>query len=274
MKTASILFIDDEPGILRTLERMFRRDGYELHFASSAQEGLAIIENHAIDIVVTDYRMPEMDGVELLKRIQEISPDTLRIVLTGYANYDVALRAINEGHVFQFISKPWKEEEFRIIIQRCVEHIELLRENRRLQKELEKQNEQLKKLNQELEDRVLERTRELLIHNQALQVSQNILDSLPVPVMGVSLEGLIVSANREAMRFFGEPSSVVGMPIQELFPGEWQNMVQDFIHEAKKQDKAICSWKGKTYEVSLSRLQFTQNENGIVVLIYRLKDGN
>jgi len=85
---------------------------------------------------------------------------------------------------------------------------------------------------------------------------------------------LIVSANREAMRFFGEPSSVVGMPIQKLFPGEWQNMVHNFIHEAKKQDIAICSWKGKTYEVSLSRLQITQNENGIVVLIYRLKDGN
>lgn len=259
----SILFVDDEPGILRTLERMFRRENLELFFALGAEEALAILRSHPIDLIVSDLRMPGVDGIELMKQVQELSPDTIRVILTGYANVDTAIKAINEGHVFQFVTKPWDDEELRITVRRCLRQADLIRENRELQERIRKQNEMLKELNEELENRVMERTRELTLHNQALRISQNILHNLPIPLFGISVEGIVVLANQAGARLFPEHSQIIGANYENIFPGD---LVLKFRQQKVTSDFDPVKIGGKDYLMSTTELQFSDSQKGILVM--------
>ena len=120
-------------------------------------------------VVVSDQRMPEMKGTSLLQKVKEISPDTVRIILTGYADTTAAIASINEGSVSRFISKPWDDDEFKITIRHAVEHYRLAKENKRLAQLAQKQNEELSMLNQNLERRVEERTRQLMENKEKLK---------------------------------------------------------------------------------------------------------
>lgn len=103
----SILLIDDEPHILSAIKRIFDDDEVQVFTATAALEGLKILAQEEIAVLVTDNMMPEVDGLEVLRRARDISPDTVRIMLTGHANIDTAIDAINFGEVFRFILKPW-----------------------------------------------------------------------------------------------------------------------------------------------------------------------
>src|SRR5512140_90183 len=107
-----ILCIDDEPNVLRSLTRLFLDNPYEILTATSGAEGLLILDRcGTVPVVLSDYRMPEMNGVELLSRVRDLSPDTVRVLLTGYADLPTAIEAINRGEVFRFHVKPWVDEE-------------------------------------------------------------------------------------------------------------------------------------------------------------------
>ncbi len=261
----SILFVDDEPGILRTLERMFRREGHELLFATSAEEALALLRSREIDLIISDYRMPGADGIELMKKVRETSPDTIRVILTGYANFDTVIKAINEGHVFQFITKPWKDEEFRLIIRRCLEQVDLQKENRALQEHIQKQNELLRELNADLENRVLERTRELTLHNQALKLSQNILHNLPIPLFGISLEGIVVMANRAGTELFKLENRIIGGHYENVFPAEINGLLREAESGAAFEGRTF-QVAGEKYRVSVTPVQLSQEQKGILLL--------
>ena len=107
-----ILFVDDEVRLLRTLLRICKQD-YDVHTADNGATALEIIENQDIDVLVSDQRMPEMAGIEVLRRAKEISPRTMRILLTGYADLTSIIGSINEGEVFRFINKPWANENLK-----------------------------------------------------------------------------------------------------------------------------------------------------------------
>jgi len=100
-----LLFVDDEQRVLNSMRIMFRRE-FDLHLASSGAEAIRIVEDNDIDVIVSDHRMPEMTGVEVLSRVREVSPRTVRILLTGYADLDSVEGSINEGEVFRFLTKP------------------------------------------------------------------------------------------------------------------------------------------------------------------------
>jgi DNA-binding NtrC family response regulator len=117
--TPKILFVDDEQRVLNSMRIMFRRD-YELHLASSGREALQIIQSHDIDVIVADHRMPQMTGVEVLTKVRELSPRTVRILLTGYADLDAVEGSINEGEVFRFLTKPCPPEHLRSTISLAV----------------------------------------------------------------------------------------------------------------------------------------------------------
>ena len=107
----SILFVDDESNILSSLKRLFKPLGYEIYTASGGAEGLDVLSRHAIDVVVSDMRMPEMDGAKFLSQARENWPDTVRILLTGYADINATISAVNKGNIYRYISKPWEDND-------------------------------------------------------------------------------------------------------------------------------------------------------------------
>lgn len=158
---ATLLFVDDEPGILSALRRLFRPHGYRILIAESGQLGLAELEKTPVDLVISDMRMPEMDGASFLKEVRQRWPQTIRILLTGYADVGSTVAAINEGEIYRYIAKPWDDNEILGIVRDALERNRLESENKRLTALAQAQNEELKTLNASLEHKVAERTAEL-----------------------------------------------------------------------------------------------------------------
>ncbi|MFT5369033.1 MAG: two-component system response regulator HupR/HoxA [Candidatus Latescibacterota bacterium] len=140
----TLLIVDDEPDILEALRLTFE-DGFDVYTASSGLEGLAIVRDHPPVVIIADQRMPEMTGDVFLAQVREIVPESIRIMLTGYTDLDALIRAVNEGHIYQYMAKPWEPEELRLHVQRGVERYEL-------SAELEQRYEEIVRLNAALEE--------------------------------------------------------------------------------------------------------------------------
>jgi sensor histidine kinase YesM len=130
----SILYVDDERPNLLSFKASFRRD-YRIFTASSGKEALEIMDQQPIDLVISDQRMPEMTGVELLEQVLNRYPDPVRMVLTGYADIKAIIDAINKGKVYYYITKPWKHDELKLVIDNALEAYRLKKENRALAQE-------------------------------------------------------------------------------------------------------------------------------------------
>ena len=213
-----IMFVDDEPNVLRSLKRLLsNEERYEFLFAESGKEGLALLDEHAdVSVVVSDFRMPEMNGIEFLRLVRQRCPETIRIVLSGYADTASMVEAINVGHVYRFLAKPWNDDELLVTLRNAVETYDLSCRNERLAQELEVRNQELEQLNASLEETVQERTEALELRSEVLQVAQDILDSMPVAVIGVDIEDQIVQANAAATRLLKPRGSFLGEQTSEI----------------------------------------------------------
>lgn len=150
MRVPKILVVDDELGVLNALKRLLRKESFAITATDSPQEALSCLTSDAYAVLLSDQRMPAMEGLRLLEKAREISPDTVRIMLTGYLDTRTAIEAINRGRVSRFITKPWNDQELRMSLQQAVSQYELVMENRRLQVLTEWQNATLKEINQDL----------------------------------------------------------------------------------------------------------------------------
>lgn len=122
----TVLFVDDEINILKSIKRAVLDEKFDAQFALSGQEALAILENEPVGVIVTDMRMPGMDGLALLKRVKEKHPEIVRIVLSGYTQLPQVIATINQGEIFQYITKPWKmEDELLSVVKRAIEYYEV-----------------------------------------------------------------------------------------------------------------------------------------------------
>ena len=160
-RPATLLFVDDEPNILSALRRLFRPHGYKIHTAEGGAEGLELLEREPVDLVISDMRMPNMDGAQFLEQVRQKWPDTVRILLTGYADVSSTIAAINKGEIYRYIAKPWNDNDIVLLVKQALELKDLEREKRRLEALAQRQNEELKELNANLEAKVLERTEEV-----------------------------------------------------------------------------------------------------------------
>lgn len=144
-----ILVVDDEPRIVELLRRELGRI-YRVFTATSGAEALEIMEKESIVLIISDQKMPGMNGAELLKNIVEHYPDTVRILLTGYTDLDALVGAVNGGRIYRYVSKPWETEELKAVVKQGIEHYELKEQNSLLLDDLKKNNLELLKAYEEL----------------------------------------------------------------------------------------------------------------------------
>jgi DNA-binding NtrC family response regulator len=126
-----ILLVDDEPEILFSLRGLLRRD-FELHTANSGAEALEVLHKHPVHVIMTDQRMPEMTGVELLRRARGECPEAIRIVFTGYADIKAVIDAINQGQIYRYLTKPWDPDELAAVLRQACDYYDQLAQRRRL----------------------------------------------------------------------------------------------------------------------------------------------
>jgi len=181
----SILVVDDEPHILATLASLLSPE-FEVLTADTPAAAQAVFERHRVDLVLTDQRMPGMTGVRLLEWVRQHSPATMRLLMTGYAELEEAVDAINRGGVFRYLIKPWKVETLLDTLRSAAKTFILEHENKQLM-------EELRQLNEQLVQRVQARTRELEEAYHELEQKNKMLEKL---ALTDALTGL---PNRRAM---------------------------------------------------------------------------
>jgi len=126
-----VLYVDDEVNNLNSFKASFRHD-FNIFTAISAKEGRKILDSTEIGVIITDHRMPVMTGIEFLESIIQVYPDTIRILLTGFADINAVMDAINRGHVYKYLVKPWQNDELKMFITNAMEIYKLRRENKDL----------------------------------------------------------------------------------------------------------------------------------------------
>jgi diguanylate cyclase len=169
-RKCSLLVVDDEPYILPTLSALLA-NSFEVITADSADAAQQVFAARDVDLILTDQRMPRMTGIQLLEWVREYSPKTVRLLMTGYAELEDAVEAINRGQVYYYLLKPWRTEELQQILRNAAEKFDLEQNRDQLL-------EELRRLNLELEKRVAERTQELEEANHLLQQRTRELEML------------------------------------------------------------------------------------------------
>lgn len=161
VRPPTVLLVDDEPSVLSALRRLFRTQGYRIEQCTGGADALALLQQVPVDLVVSDMRMPGMDGATFLAQVRQQHPSVVRILLTGYADITATIAAINEGAIHRYIAKPWDDNDLLLVVSDALQRRNLELENSRLLALSQAQNQALVTLNQGLEMRVAERTAEL-----------------------------------------------------------------------------------------------------------------
>jgi CheY-like chemotaxis protein len=187
-----LLIVDDEEAILETMTFTFE-DDYEVFTSTSANEALTLLDKHApIAVVISDQRMPEMTGVEFLARVFALHPTTVRIILTGFADMDAIIRAINDGHVYAYITKPWEPDQLKQVVRRAADHHALTLENERLFGDLRTANSFL----------------------------EGVMDQLDTGALALDARGVVRAVNKPARQYLGLVGDVRGKELREALPKE------------------------------------------------------
>ena len=190
-KMLTILFVDDEYEVLTSLRRFLRKEPYQTLFASSAVEALEMIENHKPQLLVTDLRMPGMDGLELISRVKQQYPDILRLILSATRDLEETISSINVGEVFRFISKPLEPDSFKRTLLEAIDYYRIKAERKTLIAELEDTNNHL-----EVTLAALTKTNKekKVLQQQAQETEQKIEEQLLKSPLPKSLKGVSIAS--------------------------------------------------------------------------------
>jgi DNA-binding NtrC family response regulator len=147
--TDTLLFVDDEENILSSLKRLFMDENYEILTVTSAEEGLKVVVDNELSLIISDQMMPGMKGVDFLGEVKDIAPDVVRILLTGYADLEATISAINKGEVYRFITKPWNDDELVVVVRQSLDYRDLVLKNRVLTDSVKRHSYFIKRLEEE-----------------------------------------------------------------------------------------------------------------------------
>ncbi|MBD3232587.1 MAG: response regulator [candidate division Zixibacteria bacterium] len=224
-----ILTVDDEEGILKALRRLLKNLDVKVLSATNGNEALEILKKEKVPIIISDQRMPEMTGVEFLNKSIDISPDSIRILLTGYADIEATIDAINSGAIRYYINKPWDDETLLSRIRESLDYYEIKEENKRLQQLTAEQNEELQELNSKLEQKVKQQIAKINEQHEGLKKS--FIDIVK------TLSGIIELIYKD----IGSHSQRVGMLTKKMLQGfeldqkSYQDIVvAAFLHDIGK----------------------------------------
>jgi FixJ family two-component response regulator len=208
-----ILIVDDEEAILETLTFTFM-DHYEVLTTTDPTAALGILEaNQPVAVIITDQRMPGMTGVELLKRVYETFPETVRIILTGFADAEATIKAINDGHIYGYVNKPWEPDDLKAMVRRASELHALTVENRRLVEDLRNANFFL----------------------------EAVMDRLRTGAIAVDRDGIVRAVNKPAVAFIGLDTDVRGQSIESV-------LARNHLSELGDTVRALAADSGGSFE--------------------------
>ncbi len=241
-----VLFVDDEVSILKALKRLFRKEKYELFFAEGGQNGLDLFAEvgKPFSLIISDQRMPGMNGAEFLTKAKAIYPRARRILLTGYSDLDAIVAAVNEGEIHRYLAKPWNDDDLILAVRQEIRQYELILENLRLQALSKEQNKKLAQMNATLESKVEERSKEILVKNKQLsklnqKLERNFLNT-------VRAFGSIVEISNPSMAGHGRRVSEMAVAISREMGFEGLEIQQVEI-AGLLHDIGVIGQKGEPY---------------------------
>lgn len=196
-----LLIVDDEALICSALKRTLRSSGFAVHTFTSPMEALDFARIHEVHVVLSDFRMPDMNGVEFLKQMREIQPLAQRVMLTGYADPRGIEEAVNRSEVFRFVTKPWDDQALKLTLKAAADESHTRSEIDRLAILTRKQNEALRELTRTLEEKVEARTRELAVLEAQWALS---LDAIEDPLAIFQPDGGVIRSNLAFQKRFGD----------------------------------------------------------------------
>jgi len=235
-----ILCVDDEQNVLNSLKRLFLDNNYTILTAPSGMEGLKILEHEHVQVIISDYRMPTMNGVEFLREVYGRWPNTVRIVLSGYADISAIVGAINEGHIYKFIPKPWNDDELKVTVSNAIERYFLFKKNI------------------ELTDKL-----------SALSAHYDLFDSMPVGIIGINSNNIMVICNSMGADILGNNRLPLKHSIEQNLPAG----INQFIEEVKIKRKAAKELEVNGNNIRLlGALPEHGNKQNVVILVLIKKD--
>ncbi len=209
--------------------------------------------------------MPGMSGLEFLKQAKTLYPNTIRMILSGYSEVNTITSAINDGEVYRFLSKPWKDEDLISTVAHALEQYDLMIQNQQLSEHVQQQNRKLKSMNEDLENSVNERT-------HMLEMSRRILFNLPLPVVCADAEGMIVYVNNAAWEMFGRNGgSGLGMSVNDAFSKEVGDMIIPSLESSDTQHLEHCLWGEREFSISCAAIDPNDCGAGVTLILEKKK---
>ncbi len=219
----TVLLVDDEPNIVAALKRLLRPDGYQILSAHGGEEGLEVLLQNEVDVIVSDQRMPGMLGADFLRAAKSRYPQTIRIMLSGYTELQSVTAAVNEGAIYKFLTKPWDDEQLRTHIADAFRLKEIADENERLNLELRTANHELAKTNRKMTELLGQKQQQITLDATCLNVSREMLQFLPLAIIGLDEDGILAFVNAAADQLFLSYGAILGgeaaIVLPELFNG-------------------------------------------------------
>ncbi len=262
----TILLVDDEANVLSALKRLLRKDGYQIFSTTSAAEAFEILASNKVGVIVSDQRMPEMNGTEFLSQVKELYPNTMRMVLSGYTELQSVTDAINKGAIYKFLTKPWDDDQLRANIAEAFRRLQVELENAALHKEVETVNTELVRLNHVLEQRVMEKNERIARDTDYMLVLQEVLDNVSVGILGIDHEGEVALSNQQADHWLGpDNSTLVGEAIGELPRALSEAVGNALLEDDFQGSEASFSYRGQDFLANLTPMGKRSLSKGVLV---------
>jgi CheY-like chemotaxis protein len=254
----TILCVDDEANVLSALRRVLRRENYRVLTAGGGEEALALLEKEDVRLVMSDQRMPGMNGTELMAKVKERHPDVIRVILSGYTDVDSIMESVNQGHVFKFFFKPWSDEDLR----------------RELREALAQRDSGREREGGRWRDGEGGSARPGAAAHDVIDISvdaaglpEAVLDELPSLIVSVGLDGRILLANRRARALLpGGGELVSGRGVPRAWPGAVMEAVRQSVTEGGSRILPEVGLEGRAYRVAVIPLTDPYGHLGAVLV--------